>query len=368
MSSTLNPIVDSIYDLCIELYNKLQQSDDIVYSAHSLFIAFSLLYLGSGGETKRQLEKVFGFERIESFESELRSLLQACAVKPESPSQYEMTNSIWTDKRFNLNPAFVGKVSEMMCRLESVDFQNSPDEAVHTINEFISSATHNKINDFLKRESISESTVALIINSLYFKSRWQEVFDPLFEGILFEGVGRVKAMSKGLFIRSSVTDDYTSVVIPYADKNYTMTIVMPTSDETSLSATFIKDVMINTMKKEPTNIKLTMPQFNMRSQLSLKEVLMRMGVVDTFTSNADFQQIGDKDIYVSDVRQEAIINVNEAGTEAAAVTGIFIACLSLIYYDGEITINKPFYFVLSDERLTPLFFGKVTHPISIDQE
>jgi serpin B len=73
--------------------------------------------------------------------------------------------------------------------------------------------------------------------------------------------------------------------------------------------------------------------------------------------------VGDQ-LFISFVKQNTFVNVNEEGTEAAAVTTVGIEVTS-----GPPTIrfDRPFVFVIR-ERLsgTILFMGKVAVPISGD--
>ena len=65
-----------------------------------------------------------------------------------------------------------------------------------------------------------------------------------------------------------------------------------------------------------------MPSFDTRVQTDLVEPLQKLGIHDAFDSNAaDFSGIdGKRDLYVSDVKHEVVVHVDENGTVAAGAT------------------------------------------------
>ena len=69
-------------------------------------------------------------------------------------------------------------------------------------------------------------------------------------------------------------------------------------------------------------------------------------------------------LYISKVEHKAFVEVNEEGTEAAAVTGIGIAVTSL---PPQFIADRPFFFAIRDnESKTVLFMGTITDPTEDD--
>lgn len=75
-------------------------------------------------------------------------------------------------------------------------------------------------------------------------------------------------------------------------------------------------------KLSKTLIDVVIPKFKFESSPDVKRVLRNVGIIDLFNADADLSGIsGSKELYVSDAYHRAFIEVNEKGTEAAAVTG-----------------------------------------------
>ena len=127
-------------------------------------------------------------------------------------------------------------------------------------------------------------------------------------------------------------------------------------DDAKLWARFARD--------PPSKLKLTIPKFTIEAQLDLKETLTRMGVTDLFDQQAaDLSGVSKKkDLHVSSIRQRTFIQVNEKGTEAAAVTSLSIA-KNLNLPAQPFVANHPFVFIIRDNtNQVILFAGIITNP------
>jgi serpin B len=73
---------------------------------------------------------------------------------------------------------------------------------------------------------------------------------------------------------------------------------------------------------------------------------------------------GTKNLFISDVFHKAFVAVDEAGTEAAAATAVVMRALAMPIIDIELTIDRPFIFVIRDQESgSILFVGRVLNPI-----
>ena len=111
---------------------------------------------------------------------------------------------------------------------------------------------------------------------------------------------------------------------------------------------------------------LSLPRFGIESKLLLKEVLAAMGMPQAFdAARADFSGITPvEDLYISDVIHQANIDVDEAGTEAAAATAVLFEVLSAPLDPAVMTVDRPFLFALRDlETGAILFLGRVVEPV-----
>jgi serpin B len=112
---------------------------------------------------------------------------------------------------------------------------------------------------------------------------------------------------------------------------------------------------------EPQEAEIILPKFKFEYEKYLNDQLKSLGMLDAFEPYlADLSGISDADIYVDFVKQNTFVDVNEEGTEAAAVTTIGIKEVSM---PPSYIMDKPFIFAIR-ERMTNtlLFIGKVEKP------
>ena len=116
----------------------------------------------------------------------------------------------------------------------------------------------------------------------------------------------------------------------------------------------------------PRRVQLAMPRFDIAAAASLDEVLRTLGMTAAFSDSADFGGITTEvALTISAVVHQANITVTEAGTEAAAATGVGVGVTSAPPEDELIvvTIDRPFVFALRDRATgTVLFLGRVADP------
>ena len=107
-----------------------------------------------------------------------------------------------------------------------------------------------------------------------------------------------------------------------------------------------------------------MPKFEFDAKLGLANTLASMGMPDAFSGSADFSGMtGERDLFISDVIHQAFVSVDEAGTEAAAATAVIMKLLSAPEPPVELTIDRPFVFLIRDiETGAILFVGRVVDP------
>lgn len=68
-------------------------------------------------------------------------------------------------------------------------------------------------------------------------------------------------------------------------------------------------------------------------------------------------------MYVGDARHAAMMEVNEAGVKAAAVSGMAIMPTNFMPVEKMITVDQPFYCAIYDTQLEmPLFYARIMDP------
>jgi len=117
-------------------------------------------------------------------------------------------------------------------------------------------------------------------------------------------------------------------------------------------------------KKEKFKVNLSIPKFKIGSEFDLKEVFQALGMKDAFAGSADFSGMTEETrLFIDEIIHKAVIDVNEAGTEAAAATAVVMRKTSVLMESVSFKADRPFIYAIRNTRDGTIYFlGKVTNP------
>jgi serpin B len=175
----------------------------------------------------------------------------------------------------------------------------------------------------------------------------------------------VKMMHRDGPIRYAGGQGFEAVDLPYGNGAFSMTILLPNRGEDveallrSLDATKWGQLVEAFHERD---MAIEMPRFRLEYGQQLVDALTALGMGRAFTAGADFTGMSPagKDLFISDVLQKTFVEVNEEGTEAAAVTKVEV---SLVSAPGVFIVDRPFVFAIREKFSgTILFMGKIVEP------
>jgi serpin B len=166
-------------------------------------------------------------------------------------------------------------------------------------------------------------------------------------------------------------DHWQAVSIPYAGSDLAMTLLVPDAGhlldvESQVDADFL-DRLADPRAGTTGHISLVMPRFDIDAKPALTDALKAAGVTEPFETTTDFDPITSDPaaapLQLAEVVHEATATVDEKGTVAAAATGAVFDQVSAPIDVLDLTVDRPFLFVISDlATRTPLFVGRITDP------
>ena len=330
---------------------------------------FAMAMVASGAEGKTKKEICDAMQLGDSVNVNSRSLLDDIATKTvwNEHGDVRIANSIWIKEGFDVKQEFIDTNKEFFDALvESAEFNQ---KTVKRINDWCNENTNGKIPTILDR--LTENDRMLLINALYLKAAWSKPFqegnttDKMFTTEKGEEI-EVPTMT----IRSNesfYSDEVVSMVSKRLQGGYTMLFILPAEGvKCDEAAEYVaKDFDTYLKNMEVRNVHLSLPKFTTDFSVSLKPILANLGIKRAFGDKAQLGGISDEALFISDVVQKTYINVNEKGTEAAAVTVAVAGALSMRPPKTEvITFDRPFiYAIIKDYGNHVLFTGKVGNPI-----
>ncbi|NBG88565.1 serpin family protein [Isachenkonia alkalipeptolytica] len=357
---------DFAWDI-MKALNEEAPQENVFISPISISTALAMTYQGARGETREEMAEVLGYAGIgdevlqESYEEFLKYLV---AMDPDI--DLSIANSIWYREGESIEEDFLEVNQQVFNALvEEMDF--SDEGAAEEINAWIEEATEGKIEEMLEGP-IPGDVIMYLINAIYFQGDWTEPFEEeqSFEGEFTSISGEVQdvmMMKRSGEVAYGEGNSYQSVRMPYGEEeNTAMYVIMP-REEADINE------FLNTLDNEQwqeikesislrQNVELQMPRFEMEYGIkSLKDALGRLGMVEAFDMNADFEGIR-PGIFIEEVLHKAVIEVNEQGSEAAAAT-VVVMEESAAMDPPSFIADRPFLFVIANEEADSiLFMGK----------
>lgn len=358
-----------------------QTDANIFFSPFSMYTAFSFLYEGAQSETATQMEHVFGFYSDTKARHEHITQTTSSINRNDSYATLETANALWLRNEFVPYDMYTDIVRDIyLADIETLDFNDAQASAMR-VNDWAANKTHDKIKDVVSDDAFTDKTLALLNNAIYFKGTWVKQFDPndtQKDTFWSNDTTTVKTdfMHNQAFFNYTKSDDIQILKMPYEGDRLSMLVILPSERDGILQLErAISAEMMNTWQQQlqPTKVTVSMPKFTANTAYSLKDYLVNLGMPDTFhPKNANFSGImkinslyGDT-LHVSAAYQKAFVDVNEEGTEAAAVTTVILtAADSLEPEPIHFTADHPFIFVIQDDESdTILFMGRLSYPMT----
>jgi serpin B len=348
-----------------------EEKANVMISPTSVSIALGMAYNGAETSTREAFEEVLNYQGLTREEvNEITRELIHVLLTNVSGNLLEIANSMWYDEGFPVEPEFINLNSHYFdAEVRELDFRSA--EAVNTINDWVSSKTHGKIDEII--DSIDPAVMMFLINAIYFNCVWETEFDPddthqadfyNEDGSLF---GQVDMMHLESTFRVSNQETFRAIELPYKNGKFSMLLFLP--DEESSVYELVQELDGTTWKNwmdsfsEQEDFKVYMPRFEFEFDRSLGDDLKSMGLDIAFSpQEADFSGISSIALYIADVIHKTYIKVNEEGTEAAAVTAVVME-LTSIQPMSELRFDRPFLFAITENSSRSILFaGKVAEP------
>lgn len=360
-------------DFAIALFKQLngeQPDENIFVSPFSISSALTMTLNGANAQTFDDMRNTLKINDLEmpAVNNSYKQLLEVLpALDPQT--KLKLANSIWPKLDYPVLESFLDiNTAYFNSEIIPVDFKDPA--VIAKVNKWVEDNTDGLIKEAL--DQLPPDVVMLLINAIYFKGTWQTEFDPknTYE-TEFQLAGGGTATVDMMHIQENnfpyfPTEMFQAIDLPYGDSIYSMSVFLPREGYT------VNDVIdaltpdswqqwLASFNSQP--VELMLPKFKMEYDRKLKRDLSDMGMEVAFTGFADFTKMIDGGgVMIDEVIHKAFIEVNEEGTEAAAVTVVIIVETSA----GSVPVFKadhPFVFVIRDNKTNSiLFMGKMMNP------
>jgi serpin B len=377
----LAKLVEGNNQFACDLYRKLcLQRGNVVFSPYSISTALAMAYAGARGETEQQMAQVLHFELPQEELHAALNTLDLDLQKRTAKADFNIANALWAEKQDQFLPAFTNLLDHNYgAGLRQADFLHNAEQERKNINNWVARQTRGEIADLIASGGVKASTALVLVNAIYFKDDWEHPFHPIprqsflrFDNTYISA----EMMAQTEKFRYTEGPGWQAVELPYKHADLAMVVILPEfkeffNFEKTLDAGQVDTVVGNL---EPARVELTMPKFRFKQATGLAKTLAEMGMplvfkepIEAKRTAADFSGMdGSKQLFISAVIHQALIDVDEKGTKAAGSTAIFGQPAAIAPQSDEtikMHVDHPFILLIRDTKTGAIIFmGRVMEP------
>ncbi len=381
-------------------------NQNLLTSPISAELAVSMAYVGATGETRTEMANALHFgatpaQTIFDGQNALSQALQGRAASafalaansyrgsapPAVASDYELqvVNSIWGQEGYPWQAPFLHTLATVYgVSVYQRDFRTQSEPARQAINAWVSKQTSDKINDLLPPGATSEQTRMVLVNALHLKLPWETPFrKEVTRPAPFTRADKTQVTTPFMndVDQYAYVDDGAAQIIslPLFGKELALIVALPHAGS-SLEA-YERSVRAGSaalaQPKKAALVKLSLPKSAFTSPtFSLSTALKALGMKQAFDDQrAHFEGMcahtpEQKPLFVSDVLQKTMLDVQENGVEAAAATAVVMTvALSAVTIVGPkpvpipMIVNRPYLVAVMDVPTGAiLMLGHISDP------
>lgn len=351
----------------------LTGTENAAYSPLSVYMALSMLAETTDGNSRQQILDLFGLSSIEELRAQVNYLWNA-HYSADGRTDLLLANSLWLDEAYSFR-------RETVDRLASDYFASSfhgdlgTQEMDEQLRRWLNENTGELLYDQVQNLSMPPETVFALASSVYFTARWENEFsekdtaDAVFHSP--DGDQTVPFMNQSLFaVTYYWADQFSAVKLDLSGYNK-MWIILP--DEGVTVEQVLESGEYLNMTLDPENWKnqksgmivhLSLPKFDVSSDIDLSQGLNDLGITDVFRPEvSDFTPLTDTPmLYLSSAKHAARVAIDEEGVVGAAYTMLMVAGSAAPEDEVDFVVDRPFLFVVSSRDNLPIFAGTVLEP------
>lgn len=364
----------SFYEKSMQEFLSNTGSENKVYSPLNLYMALAMLAETTDGESRAQILDLLGTKDIEQLRKDVVSLWNS-NYSDDNATTCILANSLWINEDVKVKKETVNRLAE---NYYASSYKGNPAEEAYSqaLRDWLNEQTGGLLENMVNGVALDPQTVLAIASTVYFNARWVDDFPDYntTQDVFMTSAGEVSCdfMSESNYNTYYWGDKFSAVQKGFHDYrgNSGMYFILPDegvspedllSDAETMAFLFRDDEW---EKQKHLTVNLSVPKFDVQSQIDLTEGLQNLGVTDVFNpAKSDFSTITDENVVVTGATHGARVMIDEEGCTAAAFT--LMLCGSGMPPEEEVDFvcNRPFLFVITSETGAPLFIGIVNNPV-----
>lgn len=364
--------LDSCFTRIIRTLMQDMGEDNRVCSPLNIYMALAMLAACTDGESRQQLLSLLGTDSLAQLQKQTAQLWTENSWADGLVTS-RLANSIWLRDGYSYQQDTLDTLADSFYA-SAFSGEMGSDAYNQELQDWINSNTGSLLAEQAGELKLSPQTVLALISTIYYSAQWTDRFyDSANTQDTFHAPSGDKTAT---FMHSSQNgtlysgDGFTAISLPLRGSG-SMWLLKPDSGVTAESLLQSDEALAFLLsdgswsQTHNAQIDLSIPKFDIASDLDLTKALQSLGVTDIFDlSISNFTPLSTADpLYVSQARHAARVKIDEEGCEAAAYTVISVeAGAALPEAVVPFTLDEPFVFAVTGVDGLPLFVGLVNQP------
>uniref|UniRef100_A0A452J5Q8 Thyroxine-binding globulin n=1 Tax=Gopherus agassizii TaxID=38772 RepID=A0A452J5Q8_9SAUR len=347
-----------------------RNNKNVIFSPISVSTAFAMLSLAAKSETLQEIFSVLHFKPNEIQQGEIHEgfhQLMQSQNRQNASFQLDMGNVLFVKDQLKLQQQFLNDLKNFYSGEAFPENFKNVRPAQQKINNYIEKKTHGKIINLLN--NLDPTTEILLLSYVYLKAMWNKTFNPKYtkeDDFFVDGntVVKVPMMFRMGMCKRAYDAQLSSTVVQmdYKEESIKAYFILPDEGQMRKLENGLSCESLTKWRKllSESSTNLYLPRFSVNGRFDLKQILYSLGIRKVFTNEADLSGItGQPGHEISEAIHQAMVNVDENGTEASAASTMEIVPMSV---PVTVIFNRPFLLVIVKDGAI-LFMGKILNPV-----
>lgn len=344
------------------------KSKNVVVSPLSASILLSMVANGLDTNMYKEIIDYLGCDDMDGLKTFMNILLTDLP-KADNQTNFILSNSVWVDSHRTLNGQYSSLIESIYnADISYVDIENNSQIVLNDINAWSAKKTNGLIPSIL--EKLDSETLAVLLNSMYFRAPWSDDFFNVndtkaeeFHG--FNKISKVDMMHTSIIGSYSNTGNFESISLPFGNSSFSIRFVLPTENVSMNEANSLLtvDELDKLNHGNIYSISISIPKFKLSTRINLNGVFNYSRISSIINANQLFTMFDPIVTGFLDLNQGSSIELNEKGAEVAATTSAGDILSAPMFKDVAFNLNRPFYFFIMENATGTkacLLSGRIT--------
>lgn len=346
--------------------------ENLFLSPLSVFLALAMTANGATPETRKALFRGLHLPDTLTQNNQGCAALLTALRQPEPKVSLELANALWAFAPHAFAPNVVQQCQTAFgADLRQVTLEN----AVPQINGWAAQKTHNLVREVVRQGDFSQLTTFALSNVTYFKGAWTTAFDPAKTQLLpfhrTDGTTRRVPMLTGKIpVGLAVERDFQVAKLPYGTGRFQLYAILPAPRQSVARVLAALPAFWESLYWQRGR-----PLFReMIARVVFPKLTLDLPRWDLAKTLHQLKMLGPNDVsllekngklgalHISNVFHKTHLEIDEAGTRAAATT-VVVATRKGLGEEWPLNFDRPFVLCLVEEKSRAILFtGVVNDP------